>query len=47
MKLEEITPENLRKVDDKEILQVWHRLNQWFASAIERGEAIETIVDAA
>ena len=46
MKLEEITPTSLKKVDDQEILSLHRRTHQWFANAKKDGTAIESIVNA-
>jgi len=42
-----MTPKKLKTVSDDEIREAWLRLNQWFANAKKRGEAVEPIVNAA
>ncbi len=45
--LTDITPQKLRKLDDKELSQVWLRLNQWYVNAKKEKRSIENIVNAA
>lgn len=46
MKLEEITPKNLKNIDDKELMNVWLRLNEWYNNAIKEKHAVENIINA-
>lgn len=45
--LQEMRPRTLARVDDQELLQAWHRLNQWYGAAKRNGKAIENLVNAA
>ncbi len=45
--LVEMTPGNLSKVSDTEIIKAWHRLDQWYSSAKKTGRAIENYINAA
>lgn len=47
MALTEITPAHLKEVSDDELGLVWLRLNQWFANARRRKQAVENVVNAA
>jgi len=45
--LTEIKPARLREVDDKELDAIWLRLQQWYANARRRRQAVEEFVNAA
>ena len=45
--LENMIPEKLSKLPDKELLQAWLRLHQWYNNAKHRRSAIEPYVNAA
>lgn len=45
--LREIRPRTLARIDDQELLQTWHRLNQWYGAAKRNSKAIEDLVNAA
>jgi uracil-DNA glycosylase len=47
MKLEEILPQSLADASVEEVINVWHRLSQWYANAISTGAATENIINAA
>jgi uracil-DNA glycosylase family 4 len=47
LSLEEMHPDLLKDVPDKEIVSAWHRLNQWYGAAKDKKTAIENFVNAA
>ena len=47
MALADMRPDKLRRASDDEVRLAWLRLNQWYAAARRRGDATETIVNAA
>lgn len=47
MKLEEMTPVQLRQVAESEVRESFLRVNQWYNSAKESGRAVENYVNAA